>query len=177
MVKVEQIRLLETKVQNAINYIERLRTENKSLRKSLETYEDRISDLESLVSEFRNGQEEIETGIANALKQLDQLEDEVVDQPQAPKVVAHGASTKEDAPVSQPQTKNPARGPATRNENEKAEVESEKRRGPGQHPESATPFAGRLEEPRKAAAKNDPAEAEGDAQDSSQAADSELDIF
>ncbi|HUX13477.1 MAG TPA: cell division protein ZapB [Spirochaetia bacterium] len=82
MVNLEQIRLLESRVQKAIQYIQKLRDENKSLRASLETYEKRIGDLESMVGDFKSGQQEIELSITNALKQLDQLEDALIEEPE-----------------------------------------------------------------------------------------------
>ncbi len=81
MVNLEQIRLLESRVQKAIKYIQKLREENRSLRASLEKYEQRIGDLEGMVGDFKNGQDEIEVSITNALKQLDRLEDELIEEP------------------------------------------------------------------------------------------------
>lgn len=82
MVNLEQIRLLESRVQKAIQFIQKLREENRSLRASLEKYERRIGDLEGMVGDFRNGQDEIEVSITNALKQLDRLEDELLEEPE-----------------------------------------------------------------------------------------------
>lgn len=82
MVNLEQIRLLESRVQKAIQYIKRLREENRSLRASLEKYEQRIGDLEGMVGNFKDGQEEIEVSITSALKQLDRLEDELLEEPE-----------------------------------------------------------------------------------------------
>ncbi len=97
MVNLEQIRLLESRVQKAIQYIQKLREENKSLRASLETYEKRIGDLESMVGDFKSGQQEIELSITNALKQLDQLEDALIEDPDEA-----GTPAKRHAPPSQP---------------------------------------------------------------------------
>ncbi|HUX51791.1 MAG TPA: cell division protein ZapB [Spirochaetia bacterium] len=126
MVNLEQIRLLESRVQHAISYIQtlreenrllleeaaglreetarhgtedsRLREENVTLRASLETYEKRIGDLERVVNDFKVGQEEIELTITNALKQLDQLEDTVLEEQGAP-AAALSATHAEDAPT------------------------------------------------------------------------------
>jgi len=77
MITLEQIRLLEDKIQKAISTISGLREENATLRKKLQNYENRISELEVLIDDFKKDQNEIEQGIVNALKQLDTLEDEI----------------------------------------------------------------------------------------------------
>ncbi|WP_455382864.1 cell division protein ZapB [Salinispira pacifica] len=83
MVNLEQIRLLESRVQKAVQNIQKLREENRSLRASLSKYEQRIGDLEGMVGEFKTGQDEIEQSITSALKQLDRLEDELLEEPDA----------------------------------------------------------------------------------------------
>lgn len=198
MVKVEQIRLLETKVQNAIKYIDRLRAENSSLRKSLETYEERVSELESVVNDFKSGQEEIEKGIVSALKQLDQLEDELVDQPDDPApdskpsdAVKPARSTGKSAAQQErtpPQTERPAAGspgvekPAAKSSAPGSGIHSRETSAAAApqaarpvHPEANTPFPGKAEAP------DAPQPVADDAADEEVAEtappDSELDIF
>ena len=67
------------------------------MRASLETYEKRIGDLERVVNDFKTGQEEIELTITNALKQLDQLEDTVLEERDPPAANAPSASDAEVA--------------------------------------------------------------------------------
>ncbi|WP_052078360.1 cell division protein ZapB [Spirochaeta lutea] len=73
MISVEQIRLLETKVQQAVSLLANLQEENKTLRTRLSKYEERIDELEFLIEEFKEEQSEIEQGIISALNQLNEL--------------------------------------------------------------------------------------------------------
>jgi predicted nuclease with TOPRIM domain len=77
MITLEQIRLLETKVQQAVDRIGRLMNENAALRRALESNEARVQELERIVSQFKDDQGKIEQGIINALAQLDSIEDTV----------------------------------------------------------------------------------------------------
>lgn len=79
MIKIEQIRLLEERVLGIVSRLDELRTENKSLRTTLAGYQDRIDDLEAKIRTYSDSQAEIEQGILHALKQLDELEDEVTE--------------------------------------------------------------------------------------------------
>jgi chromosome segregation ATPase len=73
MISVEQIRLLETKVQQAVSLLSNLQEENRTLRGRLGKYEERIDELEFLIEEFKEEQSEIEQGILSALNQLNEL--------------------------------------------------------------------------------------------------------
>jgi predicted nuclease with TOPRIM domain len=75
MLTLEQVKLLETKIARAVEYVERVSTENISLRSKLETYQKRIDDLEVLVVRFKEDQSRIEDGILAALDRLNQFED------------------------------------------------------------------------------------------------------
>ena len=77
MISLEQIRLLEAKITKAAELIRTLKAENKSLRKTLDSAQSRMQDLETLVGDLKRDQKEIEAGILRAIKNLDQLEDEV----------------------------------------------------------------------------------------------------
>jgi predicted nuclease with TOPRIM domain len=75
MLTLEQVKLLETKVARAIEYVERVNTDNALLRSKLEAYQKRIDDLEVLVVRFKEDQSRIEDGILAALDRLNQFED------------------------------------------------------------------------------------------------------
>jgi chromosome segregation ATPase len=74
MISLEQIRVLEQKVQAAVSRIRALSGENSTLKERLGEYEKRVAELETLVSSFKAEQDEIEAGIVAALRQLDDLE-------------------------------------------------------------------------------------------------------
>ena len=74
MVTLEQVKLLETKITQTIEYIERLSSENMSLRKKLDTNQKRVDELEQLVLRFKEEQGRIEDGILSALDRLSQFE-------------------------------------------------------------------------------------------------------
>ncbi len=75
MIRLEQIRLLESKITKAVKRIEMLREENSALKRSVETAQKRMQELEGLVSEFKTDQEEIEKSLLRAIRNLDRLED------------------------------------------------------------------------------------------------------
>jgi len=77
MLNLEQVKLLETKVANAIDYVQRVTGENANLRKKLEANQKRIDELEVLVTRFKEDQGLIEDGILAALDRLNQFEDAV----------------------------------------------------------------------------------------------------
>lgn len=77
MITVEQIRLLEQKVHQAVERIDLLNQENRSLKSKLEHYQTRIAEFERLIESFKKDQSEIEQGIITALDELNRLEDEL----------------------------------------------------------------------------------------------------
>jgi DNA repair exonuclease SbcCD ATPase subunit len=77
MVSLEQVKLLETKVAKAIDFVKSLSEENAALRGKLDGYRRRIDELEVLVKAFREDQGRIEAGIMSALERLNQFEDAV----------------------------------------------------------------------------------------------------
>ena len=87
MITVEQIRLLESRVTKAIDHIRLLREENTALKRTVDSSQTRMDELESLVQQFKSAQTEIEQGVVRALENLERLEDEVTggDEPQEPK--------------------------------------------------------------------------------------------
>jgi FtsZ-binding cell division protein ZapB len=75
MVSLEQVKLLESKVTRAIDYIKTLTEEKDALREKLDFYQKRIDELEVLIHRFKEDQSRIEDGILSALDRLNQFED------------------------------------------------------------------------------------------------------
>lgn len=79
MISLEQIRLLEAKINKAVELIKSLKDENKALRRTVNSAQARMHELEKLVGDFKSDQQEIEQCILRALENLDRLEEEVVE--------------------------------------------------------------------------------------------------
>ena len=77
MINLEQIQELGKKINNAVELINRLKEENKTLKTVIEKSKGRMTELEKLVTDFKNDQSEIEQTILNAIDKLDRLEDEI----------------------------------------------------------------------------------------------------
>jgi len=77
MVSLEQVKLLESKVIKAVDYVKKVTDENKTLKGKLDSYQKRIEELEVLVRQFKEEQSRIEDGILSALDRLNQFEDAV----------------------------------------------------------------------------------------------------
>jgi len=75
MVSLEQVKLLESKVTNTIEYVKKVTAENTKLKEKLDSYQKRIEELEVLVQQFKENQGRIEDGILSALDRLNQFED------------------------------------------------------------------------------------------------------
>lgn len=75
MVSLEQIKLLESKVSKTIDYVKTVTDENRQLKENLDSYQNRIDELEALVLQFKQDQSRIEDGILSALDRLNQFED------------------------------------------------------------------------------------------------------
>jgi len=78
MINLDQVRTLEWKVKQAVQLIVHLRRENDTLRGRLSDTEVRLQELESMLESFKATQNEMESGIRNALEDLDNLEGEPV---------------------------------------------------------------------------------------------------
>ena len=105
MIRVQQIADLEARVLRAIDLIERLRTENRTLGASLESAEQRSRDLEIMLENLRGDQQNVEQIILRTLNKLDGLEDawaelQQRDQPAAPP--ADTSASPPDPPPSPP---------------------------------------------------------------------------
>lgn len=108
MINLEQVKLLETRVAKAVDYVERLEKENVALHRQetelqekLATTQKRIDELEILVTDFKEDQGRIEEGILSALDRLSQfekaMEKSLKEKPSAAK--ASAKSSKSAAPV------------------------------------------------------------------------------
>jgi chromosome segregation ATPase len=79
MINLEQIQKLEARVTKAVELIKTLKAENQSLRRTLDSAQNRMQELETLVGDFRSDQKDIEECILRALENLNELEDEISD--------------------------------------------------------------------------------------------------
>lgn len=101
MLSLDQVRLLEDRVQKAVSKIQTLTSENTHLRSELSALQTRVVELEGLVNAFKDDQGRIEEGILNALDKLSAFEDSVF----------HA-----DSPVSASVDVQPTQAAATRDE-------------------------------------------------------------
>jgi hypothetical protein len=77
MVTLEQVKLLETKVIRAVEYVERMSRENSQLQGKLDSYEKRVGELETVLQKVKEEQDRIEEGIFSALNLLNKVEDAI----------------------------------------------------------------------------------------------------
>ena len=82
MISLEQVRLLETKIAGAIEFVERVTAQNSALsseranmQAKLDSYQKRIDELEVHIMRFKEDQGRIEDGIISALDRLNQFEE------------------------------------------------------------------------------------------------------
>ncbi len=87
MVNLDQIKLLESKVEKAVNLIKSLSEEKDSLKKEVEEKNKRISELENLIIILKDDQSKIEQGIVNALNHLSAFESSVYEKMQSESTV------------------------------------------------------------------------------------------
>lgn len=128
MIKLEQVQLLESRVEKALALIDRLKGENLGLRDKLTGYQKRIEDLEALVRELQSEQGRIEEGILSALTKLNRFEDSLEAEgrgkeqpkPAGPAPKATGAAPEQaarhEAPSGQEARVEPAEKPAAKPE-------------------------------------------------------------
>jgi TolA-binding protein len=131
MITLEQVKLLETKVVRAIEYVERISRENSQLQGKLDSYQKRIDELEVLIQQFREDQGRIEEGILAALERLNKFEDAIE------KSIA-------DPPSSPPEPKIPPRGPENPSPQEESgpcPVKAEVKNGAAPYNEPENPLA------------------------------------
>lgn len=75
MIRLQQIADLEARVLRAIDLIERLRAENRTLGTALEAAERRSRELEGTLETLRSDQQKVEQIILRTLNKLDGLEE------------------------------------------------------------------------------------------------------
>jgi FtsZ-binding cell division protein ZapB len=90
MISLEQVKLLETKVAKAIDYVEKVTAERDALQEKVAAYQKRIDELEVLAIRFKEDQSRIEDGILSALDRLNQFE-EVIEKSLVSKPAGRGA--------------------------------------------------------------------------------------
>lgn len=74
MLSLDQVNLLESKVEKAVELIRSLSAEKDNFKAVLAEKENRIAELERLIITFKDEQSKIEKGIANALNKLSAFE-------------------------------------------------------------------------------------------------------
>lgn len=84
MATLENVKLLEEKIAQAVDKVKiladanmRLSEENKQLKTRADKLQNQVNELEFSVLAFKEDQENIETGISSLLKRLNQIEDSV----------------------------------------------------------------------------------------------------
>lgn len=82
MLNLDHIKLLEDRVEKAVNLIKTLSDEKDLLKMEIEERDKRISELENLILVFKDDQLKIEQGIVNALNQLSAFESSVYEKKQ-----------------------------------------------------------------------------------------------
>ncbi len=84
MLNLDQVRLLENRVEKAVGKIQTLTAENTHLHSQLSGLQARVNELEGLVRAFKDDQGRIEEGILSALDRLSAFEDTVFKQDAKP---------------------------------------------------------------------------------------------
>ena len=102
MITLEQIRLLDRKVNQAVEYIDTLKGENQMLSEKLESYQKKISELEVLLSSLKDDQSEVEQGFQKALETLSGI-DETEPEPEAKAAEPAGVEDDPEAEEAAPE--------------------------------------------------------------------------
>lgn len=79
MISVDQIYLLQKKVESAVQKIEQLKSENDALRTKCSELTNALSEKTELLSSFMADEKTIESGIMSALSRLDSVENALLD--------------------------------------------------------------------------------------------------
>ena len=78
MISLDQVYLLEQKVESAVEKIQQLQAENDALRNKCDELTNALSAKSEQLSNFESDQNQIETGIKNALDRLNSIENSVL---------------------------------------------------------------------------------------------------
>lgn len=118
MITLEQVRALEARVEKALAAIDRLTSENATLRDSVAREKKRAADLERTIEEYRKDQTRIEQGILHALERLNAFEDAIQDpalpaspSPLADKPIRSGSASAAHSAQAAPAAQKPAAEP------------------------------------------------------------------
>lgn len=74
MSTLEQVRFLAGKIEKAVETIKAFKAENLQLKEELAKAKAREEELESLAASYKSGNDEVDDGIAYAIKLLDEIE-------------------------------------------------------------------------------------------------------
>ena len=131
MISLEQVKLLESKVTKAIDYVKTVTEENFRLKGKLDSYQKRIDELEVLIQQFKEEQGKIEDGILSALDRLNQFEDALESTLAKGELRGETKEAKKDSPVQ-------AQGaPKKDDREEKTASSSTKKPDPPREPEQS----------------------------------------
>lgn len=78
MISLDQVILLEQKIESAVEKIQQLQAENDALRKKCSELTNALSSKSEQLSSFETDQSQIESGILKALDRLNQIENSVL---------------------------------------------------------------------------------------------------
>ena len=116
MISVEQIYLLQKKVESAVLKIEQLKSENDALRTKCSELTNALSEKTELLSGFMADEKAIESGIMSALSRLDSVENALLDNAMQNSV--QGAPSQVQEQFSAPQDSEAQIAPEAADENQ-----------------------------------------------------------
>lgn len=102
MISLEQVLLLEQKVESAVERISQLQTENDALRTKCAELTNSLSSKTELLSSLEQDQSKIEDGILKALDRLNAIENSVLKAASATPATKQMPAEKKQAPSAEP---------------------------------------------------------------------------
>ena len=115
MISLDQVYLLEQKVESAVAKIQQLQSENDALRSKCDELTNALSEKSEQLSSFESDQSQIENGIKKALDRLNSIENSVLrtaekinQEGQAASVEAPNFNTMAEVPAEKPVEAAPA---------------------------------------------------------------------
>ena len=99
MISLDQVYLLEQKVESAVEKIQQLQAENDALRSKCNELTNALSAKSEQLSNFESDQNQIETGIKNALDRLNSIENSVLKTATQINQAAQAAKPAAQAPI------------------------------------------------------------------------------
>ena len=112
MISLDQVYLLEQKVESAVEKIQQLQAENDALRNKCTELTNALSAKSEQLSNFESDQSQIETGIKNALDRLNSIENSVLKTASQMNQAAQAAKPAvQAAPAPQAETPKPEAAP------------------------------------------------------------------